>query len=1224
MKDEKKTKQQLLAELNELRQQLSEFRRSKEALVESEEKFRSLVENSPALIFIVDDEYRFIYANQQLQSFLGYSTEEFIGLDFRKVLTPESLVMVTDRYIRRQRSEEVPSRYEITVERKDGTKLSVEMIVAIIRDASGRPRSLGQMLDNGERKKAEEALRFTQFAVDHSPDEAFWIGPEGNFVYVNEAACRSLGYTRDELLTMKVEDIDPGLSKHVWPYHWEELRLKRSTAFESRHKTKDGRIFPVEIRGNFVEFEGREYCCTFARDITERKQAEEALKESEERLRTIGDNIPAGMIYQIEREPDGHYHFTYVSEAVRRLHGCAPEAVLANAGLIYGHILPEYLPQLLRLQEESFRSLSVFNSEVPTRSPSGGVRWVQVVSRPRRLGGDRTVWDGIEIDITERKQFEESLRRRLDFEALIMKISTGFINRRPEELDRGIDEALAEVGQYIGADRSYIFQFSDDATLMDNTHEWCAEGVKPHVHLLKGLPLVDFPSVQAMLAEGREMKISRVADLPPEYAEEKAGFKLEGIQSVLMVPMMSAGRVMGFLGLDSVGAERDWPDELTALVRIVGEILAYALEHARIELVLEENRRFLEENQRFLADMIEHSGALILVKDRLGRYEFINSKWEEVTGLSRESAIGYTDEELFPGPVGRQFRENDLAVMESGMVQELEEYLDDPGGRRFFISIKFPLYGADGSITGICGMVTEITERKRAEEALSRSETRFRQMADNIREVFWLLDWNEQRFVYVSPAYKELWGRSMEGLYDRFDEWRESIYPEDLPFAERSLAEVVETGKGRPREYRILRPDGEIRWVSDRAFAVREAHGEVRYVTGIAEDITERRMMEEELARSHKLDSVAVLAGGIAHDFNNLLMAIMGNINLSKVLIGRESKAYEVMERAERASLRAVDLTKQLLTFAQGGEPVTKAVSIVELVQEAVGLALRGSNVASKLFVHQQIWPVEVDEGQMNQVIYNLIINASQAMPGGGVIRVGIENILIGERSGLPVQKGRYVKMLIQDRGVGISEKDLTRIYDPFFTTKEKGRGLGLTIVYSIVRRHHGHVDVESSPGVGTTFTVYLPASEGVIDPLASDEPIARGIGRVLIMDDEEAVREVAGDMLTYLGYEVEFAEDGAGAVELYRTRKDSLRPFDAVIMDLTIPGGIGGIEAVKQLREIDRDAKVVVSSGYSQDPVMADYREYGFDAVISKPYILATLGEVMGGLLTGSHGEKS
>ena len=382
------------------------------------------------------------------------------------------------------------------------------------------------------------------------------------------------------------------------------------------------------------------------------------------------------------------------------------------------------------------------------------------------------------------------------------------------------------------------------------------------------------------------------------------------------------------------------------------------------------------------------------------------------------------------------------------------------------------------------------------------------------------------------------------------------------------------------------------------------------------------RRTKEQFYQAQKMESVGILAGGIAHDFNNLLATIMGNISLAKMMSKPEDKMFNVLTRAEKESLRAKDLTQQLLTFSKGGAPVKKIVAIPRIIKDSANIALRGSKVSCDVSLPDGIWPVEADEGQLIQAINNIIINADQAMPEGGIIKVQAENIRIDGSNGLRIPEGTYVRISIQDQGIGISEENLAKIFDPFFTTKPKGTGLGLTTAYSIIKKHNGVIKVDSKIGIGTTFQIYLPASHEEIRESQKrteklENPIHKnGKGNILVMDDEATVRETTKDILAHFGYEVVCAGDGTETINYYRKAKESGHPFDLVIIDLTIKGGMGGKEALDELIKFDPKVKSIVSSGYSNDPIMADFRKYGFCGFVTKPYkveeLIKTLNQVL------------
>lgn len=378
-------------------------------------------------------------------------------------------------------------------------------------------------------------------------------------------------------------------------------------------------------------------------------------------------------------------------------------------------------------------------------------------------------------------------------------------------------------------------------------------------------------------------------------------------------------------------------------------------------------------------------------------------------------------------------------------------------------------------------------------------------------------------------------------------------------------------------------------------------------------DITEQIKIQEELMKAHKLESVGILAGGIAHDFNNILTGILGNLSLAKLDADENSELLERVEEAEQASHRAKGLTTQLLTFSKGGKPVKTTVSLAELIREASSFALTGSNCLCNLEVVPLLWKVDADGDQITQVIHNLVINGCQAMPKGGTISIKCENQVIDEENPYFLSPGNYVRFSVADTGNGISREELTKIFDPYYTTKENGSGLGLASAYSIIKNHLGHIEVISDPGKRTEFVCFLPASEEkalVVEEKL--EQLTSGAGRILIMDDEKMVRQVTGRMLKTLGYTSDVAEDGDIAIRKYQEAMEEGAAFDMVIMDLTIPGGMGGEEAIKHLLQIDPDVKAIVSSGYANNPVIADYEKYGFCAVISKPFSISQLSAAL------------
>jgi PAS domain S-box-containing protein len=497
--------------------------------------------------------------------------------------------------------------------------------------------------------------------------------------------------------------------------------------------------------------------------------------------------------------------------------------------------------------------------------------------------------------------------------------------------------------------------------------------------------------------------------------------------------------------------------------------------------------------------------------------------------------------------------------------------------------------------------IRDITERKLIEDALTSSEKRYHILFEMELDAVFMLDWETGRVMEANASALRMYGYSAEEFMQ--------LKNVDLS-AEPAVTEKSARNKDAVIPLRWHRKkDGTI-------FPVEITGSYFEYMghkvhVAVIRDITELHRARQEKLKTEKLESLGVLAGGIAHDFNNILSVILGNISLSRIQMHDPDKVAQRLEDAENATVRAKDLTQQLLTFSRGGDPVKKVVNLSSLLREAAGFAIHDSVVTCEFYLADDLWPVEADDGQLSQVIHNLMINAIQAMPNGGTITIAARNIETR------AEKNRFVKISVTDTGTGIPDDLLQKIFDPYFTTKQQGSGLGLASCFSIIRKHAGKIRVESTMGKGTTFHISLPAAEQVeaAEPAASPE-VKRGKGCVLVMDDEEMVREITKSMLEECGYLVECVENGSEAVELYERRSREGTPFAAVVMDLTIPGGMGGKEAIASLLQIDPEVKAIVSSGYATDPVMANYREYGFRGVLCKPYRLQEMGRVLEELL--------
>ncbi len=615
----------------------------------------------------------------------------------------------------------------------------------------------------------------------------------------------------------------------------------------------------------------------------------------------------------------------------------------------------------------------------------------------------------------------------------------------------------------------------------------------------------------------------------------------------------------------------------------------------------------LHKSRSFLSDIIEHSGALICVKDREGRYELVNRKWEEVTGLKRSNVVGKTDEELFPGTTGAQFHKNDLEVMESGAVLEKEEVLEEKNGKRFFIAIKFPVWGDGDEIKGICGMITEITARKMMEEELAVSKKRLDRAEIISHSGHWEYDLKSDH-IFASDGARMMSGFSRNKLTAA--EAKEYVLPEYQTMLDDALQNLVENNRPYDVEYRMRRPDtGAIVDVH----SVAEYDAQKKMAFGVIQDITERKFLESQLFQVKKLEAIGTLAGGIAHDFNNILMGIQGYVSLMMLELDTRNPHYEWLKLVEDQVKTATDLTRQLLGFARGGRYQAQPANMNEIIRESASMFGRTKR---EIAIHEKyekyLLNVEVDRSQIEQVLLNLFLNAWHAMPAGGELYLVTKNVILDENlsSMYAVPPGDYVMVSVTDTGTGMKEETRKRIFDPFFTTKEMGRGtgLGLAMAYGIMKGHKGAIDVASEPGYGTTFTLYFPSTEKTIiatDGIRSDAPnVLRGNETILIVDDEPKILAVSKTMIESLGYTVHVKGSGQDAVDFFKEMKNRI---DLVVLDMIMPA-MSGSETFDRIRELDPSARVILCSGYSLDMQARQIMDRGCLGFIQKPFDTALI----------------
>lgn len=598
-----------------------------------------------------------------------------------------------------------------------------------------------------------------------------------------------------------------------------------------------------------------------------------------------------------------------------------------------------------------------------------------------------------------------------------------------------------------------------------------------------------------------------------------------------------------------------------------------------------------------------------------GRFLEVNDVACERLGYSREELLTLSpldidapDTGIDPRPIGRKVLAGERVTFEQIHVAK--------DGRRIAVEISAQGLKLEER-PAVLSLARDITERKNAEQALRESTERYRLLTELSPNAVTVTDTagtirmlnQRSRAIYGHENDSEVIGKNVF-------EW---VPASDRKRAAEALQELFRDGISHSAELNLQRKDGSLFRAEVNASFLRDAAGHPQEIIFITTDLTPRLQMEEERLKLQKLEAVGRLAGGIAHDFNNLLQGVFGYLSLAKRSLDRPEQAAAMLDQASQALGMSINLTSQLLTFAKGGQPVRKILAVGPIIENAAKFALAGSSCDLRLSLAKDLSPINADEGQIGQAIQNIILNANQAMPEGGNIEVAAGNADLppGKLKAL-TDGGRFIKITIRDAGIGIPKKYLTRIFDPYFTTKQIGSGLGLATTFSIIKKHGGTIEVTSKPNLGSCFTVFLPAvfPESPQEERAKVAPAASRRGKILVMDDDEMIRTLAIQLAQVLGHEIETAVEGAEAVEKFIQAQQAGRPFDLVLLDLTVKGGMGGEAAIKKIRKVNPDVKAVVSSGYADNPVVADFQAYGFSAALNKPYEIDELEVCLNSLL--------
>jgi PAS domain S-box-containing protein len=1065
---------------------------TEEHLRQVEQEEATVLDSLSEFVLHLDPQLRIIWANRTASEFTGVPSEKMVGRHCYELLRKRRHAPCADCISLKALQTGQTQRGEIST--PDGRIWA--MRGNLLKDEQGRITGVVEVTrDITERKLAEKKLRESEERyriVFENTGTAMLICDENTIIqFVNAEFEKLSGYSRVELEEKKswLDFVAADERERLRQYH--EARMKEESTvprqYEYRFCNRKGEIRNILITVTMIAGTRRNVASLV--DITGLKTMERTLALEQDLLHALMESSPDKIYFK-----DTEGRFIQVNQATARAHDLDdPAKMLGKTDADY------FTAEFARGTIENEREIMQTGTPQPQRVEKevwadGRTVWVSTIKCPLKNKEGKTIGTfGISRDITRQKEDEAALRRRLEFENLLAAVSTDFINLPAQGVDKGLQEALELVGKFANSDRSYIFILSNNGKTITNTHEWCGEGIESHIHRLKDIPIETFPWLLGRLARFEVVRVPRCADLPMEAKAEREEFERESIQSIICIPMVYGGSLIGFLGLDAVRAERKWSGEIVALLKFVGEIFVNALQRKWVEEELSHERNLL----RALMDNIPDR---IYFKDRESRFIRVNKSLAARHNIPDPTQmLGKTDMDLFTDEHACQALEDEQAVIRTGT----------------------PVIGK----------------------------------------------------------------------------------------------EEKETSK-----------DGVVTWASTTKMPLRDKDNNIIGTFGLSRDITEKKLAEEAMLHSQKLESLGVLAGGIAHDFNNLLAVVLGNTELALCKLPTDSPVRNFLSQVRIASQRGAELCKQMLSYAGKGFVNMQVLDLNRIVQEVTELLHVSVSKQSSLKydLKPNLPAVKVDSAQIRQVIMNLVINASEAIGDRkGVIRIStrLTNAtrawLRGSFVETDVPEGEYVCMEVSDTGCGMDEKTLRRIFDPFFSTKFTGRGLGLAAVLGIVQGHQAALKVTSEKGKGSVFQLLIPPATEPAEGASSQKPDDhswRGEGTVLIVDDESNVLSVTARMLEVFGFKAITASEGSEAIEIYRSKR---RDIVMVMLDMTMPQ-MDGKELSEAISNINPEARILLMSGYSREEANARFQGRRFGGFLQKPFNITDLRSKVQEILAG------
>lgn len=929
--------------------------------------------------------------------------------------------------------------------------------------------------------------------------------------------------------------------------------------------------------------------------LQEKVEVENALKDSQERYRLAENSVNEGIWdWNLETEE------VYLSDRWLKLLGYSQEEMKRADERFYDLIYPLDLERFKDALRAHFKDKTSFDLEFKVRHKDGGYRWFQIKGDGIRNDANRVVrMVGSIADTTDKKHAE-----------CITDIERKVLHRMAE------GDAFCEVMQdVVSALESEADGLMASITYLDGEEpvQVCSHGIPEScAQFIYDRQVLKFHK-EGVRYESYEIDLDHIST-DSDFFKIRAEAISHNIGAVMSVPVTHAtGEVLAFMDIFApTKAHWSW---LSDLIQQLAHLTYLFISRHRDEQSLNEVQK------RFQGVFEQAAVGVALVKAETGMFVQVNERLSSMVGYDPGDLENMTITDLmFKNPYDQGATEVLLLAYSENDEINTELQLVNKDGSRIWVEINAsPLRKSDNlhESTYIL-VVQDITERKRVEQNI-----RFHsEILDNMEECLFIVKCEDQKIVYVNSQFNGMFGYDKEeAIGMHFSKLLASVEQSAEQTAERIVAKLNENSSYRG-EIQSAKKDGTVFWRKANISTYEHPEHGKSWIS-INEDVTFIKEVEDSVHKMEKLKSVGVLAGGLAHDFNNILLGVFTNISLVREKLDKRHEGHKFLQDALGAMQRAQSLTNQLLTFAKGGYPMKEGASIDKIVEDVVRFDLTGSQVKPIFRKVNGLWLTEIDKGQIQQVFSNLSINAKEAMGGVGNLYITMENCETGNGTPSGFRPGNYVKISIRDTGPGIEPHHRNQIFDPYFSTKEKGSGLGLATTYSIINRHGGYIGVDSTMGEGTTFTIYIPAtgkSERIKwDKLDVGTELIGAGANILIMDDEEMILKAVGQLLKERGYKVSLANDGKEAIDLYHLAMLENVEYDLVILDITVPGGVGGKEAVKEILDINRDAIVIASSGYADDPAMSKYTDHGFAGVITKPYTVDELLHTVHQALAGN-----